>query len=76
MARSADASHTRDALIARRSGADQGPEELVAFSQAASVAQVWITESTGETLDGALGKPFTSEMSTLPPLAIRSANSM
>ncbi len=38
----------------------------MAFPQTALAAQVWITESKGETLDGALGKPFTSEMSTLP----------
>jgi hypothetical protein len=43
---------------------DMSPPTL--YSQTALAAQVWITESKGETLDGALGKPFTSEMSTLP----------
>ena len=42
------------------------PREPSPFPQTALAAQVWITESKGETLDGALGKPFTSEMSTLP----------
>ena|SRR5260370_42215146 len=66
MARSADASHTCDALIAKLSDADLVPERAVAFPQTALAAQVWVTESKGETLDDALGKPFTSEMSTLP----------
>jgi hypothetical protein len=34
-------------------------------SQTALAAQVWITESKGETPGGTLGKPFTKEMSTL-----------
>jgi hypothetical protein len=42
------------------------PEGAIAFPQTALAAQVGITESKGETPDGALVKPFTSEMSTLP----------
>jgi hypothetical protein len=43
-----------------------GPRGAIASPQTALAAQAWVTESKGGTLDGALGKPFTSEMSTLP----------
>jgi hypothetical protein len=58
--------------------ADLVPEGgSAAVSQTALAARVWVTESKGESLDGARSQPFTSEMSTLPaarePMGARAA---